>query len=167
MNNELRSTDNNTALKSFEHPLPLNPDGTLSFFWIDAHEENHGADLYLFGKVFQPETKSYVSCSLKINGMNRTIFALPKVKGKARGTLNEKEENKLVMDIYTELEDIRKRKYQNITKWRCKPVTRKYAFEMPLSHGEHKFLKIKYEATMPPLPSNLSGNTFECIFGSN
>jgi len=34
--------------------VPFNEDGTLSFFWIDAHEENFGADLYLFGKVFSP-----------------------------------------------------------------------------------------------------------------
>ena len=38
---------------------------------------------------------------------------------------------------------------------------------MPITHGEHKFLKIKYPAENPPLPSNLTGNTFECIFGTN
>lgn len=38
---------------------------------------------------------------------------------------------------------------------------------MPISHGEHKFLKIKYPAENPPLPANLTGNTFECIFGAN
>ena len=46
-------------------------------------------------------------------------------------------------------------------------MTRKYAFEMPISHGEHQFLKIKYDATCPPLPHNLSGNTFDCVFGAN
>ena len=50
---------------------------------------------------------------------------------------------------------MRKRKYPNIKNWKCKAVKRKYAFEMPLSHGEHMFLKIKYDATMPSLPSNL------------
>lgn len=38
---------------------------------------------------------------------------------------------------------------------------------MPLVHGEHKFLKIKYDATMPALSNNLTGNTFDCIFGAN
>ena len=33
-------------------PLAYNPDGTLSFFWFDAHEEAQGAELYLFGKVW-------------------------------------------------------------------------------------------------------------------
>ena len=28
-----------SAFESQQAPLPLNPDGTLSFFWIDAHEE--------------------------------------------------------------------------------------------------------------------------------
>lgn len=71
------------------------------------------------------------------------------------------------MNIYTEIEDIRKKKYQQIKSWKCKVVTRKYAFEMPLSRGEHKFLKIKYDATMPRLAENLKGNTFECLFGTN
>lgn len=38
---------------------------------------------------------------------------------------------------------------------------------MPIQHGEHQFLKIKYDATMPPLPNTLTGNTFECLFGTN
>ena len=67
-----------------QYPLKLNDDGTLSFYWFDAHEENYGADLYLFGKVWQPETKSFVSCSLKVQGMERTIFVYPKVTGSQR-----------------------------------------------------------------------------------
>jgi len=110
--------DHNLTLQQFEYPLPLNADGTLSFYWFDAHEENNGTDLYLFGKVYQPELKQHVSCALKINGMQREIYALPKIKGgKARGTLTKEEEEKQVMNVYTELEDIRKRKYQQITRW--------------------------------------------------
>lgn len=40
--------------KSTEYPLELNKDGTLSFYWFDAHEEAMGADIWLFGKVWQP-----------------------------------------------------------------------------------------------------------------
>lgn len=69
--------------------------------------------------------------------------------------------------MYTELDDIRKKRFKDITMFKCKGVTRKYCFETPLEHGEHKFLKIKYPATMPPLPANLTGNTFEAIFGTN
>jgi hypothetical protein len=100
--------------------------------------------------------------------MEREIYALPKNKGgKARGTLTEEEENKQLMNVYTELEELRKRRFKDITKWKCKGVSRKYAFEMPLPHGEHRFMKVKYPASMPPMPTNLSGNTFECIFGGN
>jgi len=38
---------------------------------------------------------------------------------------------------------------------------------MPIQHGEHLFLKVKYDATMTPLPSTVYGNTFECLFGCN
>jgi hypothetical protein len=38
--------------KSTEYPLELNKDGTLSFYWFDAHEEAMGADIWLFGKVW-------------------------------------------------------------------------------------------------------------------
>jgi DNA polymerase alpha subunit A len=70
------------------------------------------------------------------------------------------------MNVYAELEEIRKRRFKDINKWKCKGVTRKYAFELPIPHGEHRFMKIKYPASMPPMPQNLTGNTFECIFGS-
>ena len=124
--------DHTATIQQLDYPLPLNPDGSLSFYWFDAHEENNGADLYIFGKVYQPEVKQYVSCALKINGMQREIYFLPKIKGKARSTLSRAEEDKHVMDIYTEIDDLRKRKYPQILKWKCKPVSRKYAFEMPI-----------------------------------
>jgi hypothetical protein len=44
--------------------------------------------------------------------MQREIYALPKIKGgKARGAMTKEEEEKQVMNVYTELEDIRKRKF--------------------------------------------------------
>jgi len=49
--------DHTATIQQLDHPLPLNPDGSLSFYWFDAHEENNGADLYIFGKVYQPEVK--------------------------------------------------------------------------------------------------------------
>lgn len=125
-----------------------------------------GQAVYLFGKVWQPEVNQYVSCSLKIDGLERTMYALPKVKGKSRGALTADEENKLLTNVFTELEEMRKRRFKEITQLKCKAVHRKYAFETPLEHGEHKLLKIKYPATMPPLPENLSGNTFDTIFGT-
>lgn len=85
--------NSNQPVQNFEHALHKNPDGSLNFYWFDAHEESYGAEIFLFGKVWQPETNSFVSCSIKIKGMERTLFALPKMKGnKARGSLSEDEE---------------------------------------------------------------------------
>jgi DNA polymerase alpha subunit A len=70
------------------------------------------------------------------------------------------------MNVFAELDEIRKRRFKEITRWKCKGVSRKYCFEMPLPHGEHRFLKIKYPSTMPPLPLGLTGNTFEAVFGA-
>jgi len=39
-------------LQTFDYPIKSNDDGTLSFYWFDAHEENYGADIWLFGKVW-------------------------------------------------------------------------------------------------------------------
>lgn len=116
--------------------------------------------------MWQPQVNQYVSCTLTITGMERCLYFLPKTRGKARNTLTKEESDKLVMNVFTELEEIRKRRFQQITKWKCKPVTRKYCFEMPLPHGEHTLVKVKYAASMPPLPLNLTGNTFEAVFGS-
>lgn len=70
-------------------------------------------------------------------------------------------------NVFTELEELRKKRFTGISEWKCKGVTRKYCFETPLEHGNHRFLKIKYPATMPCLPANVTGNTFETIFGTN
>ena len=75
----MRGADTHGALNNFDMQLPYNQDGSLSFFWFDAHEETHSSDLYLFGKVFNPQQRSWISCSLKINGMERTIYALQKL----------------------------------------------------------------------------------------
>ena len=103
-----------------------------------------------------------------IKGMERTLFALPKMKNnKARGSLSEEEEKVQLQSMIIEFNNLRKNRFKNIQGFKCKLVSRKYCFEMPISHGEHKFLKIKYPAENPPLPPNLTGNTFECIFGAN
>lgn len=82
--------------------------------------------------------------------MERCIYALPKVnEAQTRSTLTEEEQNKLATNVFTELEEMRKKRFTGITRWKCKPVTRKYCFEMPIPHGDHKLLKIKYDSTMP------------------
>jgi hypothetical protein len=80
--------------------------------------------------------------------MERTIFALPKMnKNKARGSLTPEEAKAQQDSMIIEFNNLRQNRFKNITGFKCKMVSRKYCFEMPISHGEHKFLKIKYPAT--------------------
>ena len=48
-----------------------------------------------------------------------------------------------------EFNELRKTRFKQISSFKCKFVSRKYCFEMPIAHGEHKFLKIKYPAENP------------------
>ena len=90
MNTKMKDVNTADAIMNENIQVPYNADGSLAFYWYDAHEENFGADIYLFGKVFHKETNKFISCALKINGMQRTVHALPKVKGnKSRETLSE------------------------------------------------------------------------------
>lgn len=151
------------TLESEKFKLPLNEEGILPFYWIDACEENNGADLYLFGKVFQKEVNKFVSCSVKVEGMQRQLFFLPKVTG-SRQNLTKEDGNKSCMKVYEELKGIMKGR--QITNWKSKTQWGKYAFEMPIPHGRHRFLKVLYPATFPPL-NNLKGASFEAVFGAN
>lgn len=47
-----------------------------------------------------------------------------------------------IYDVYEELESIRKK--HRILKWRCKNVTRKYAFEEPDVPAETNYIKAVY-----------------------
>jgi DNA polymerase alpha subunit A len=137
-------------------------DGVVSMFWIDAHEEQNlnNGEIYLFGKVWIPEAKRFVSCSLIVGGLERVAYVLPKMS-------DERPLKERLASIYEELEKLRSKKFSYIKKWMCKLVKRQYAFELPIPHGEGEYMKIKYSAAYPPLPSNLKGETFDHIFGVN
>lgn len=40
-----------------------------------------------------------MSCAMKVNGMQREVYALPKMNGKARGALTKEEENQLIRSV--------------------------------------------------------------------
>lgn len=91
--------------------VPYEQDGSVQFFFVDAHEENtsSGPVLMLFGKVWSPEVNQFVSCSLQVKGMQRVFYVLPKkAEGGVQETLSEAEEKKQFFSVYQELEEIRK-----------------------------------------------------------
>jgi len=109
------------------------------FYWIDAME-NQGT-VYLLGKVYDKRNKKFVSCCLTVNNVMRNLFVLPR-----NYLLNddgeETEKEVEMVDIYNELEVIRKK--NKISSWKCKYVKRKYAFEEPDVPAETTYIKTVY-----------------------
>ncbi|KAG9067392.1 DNA-directed DNA polymerase alpha catalytic subunit pol1 [Linnemannia hyalina] len=137
-------------------------DGTLRMYWIDACEIR--GVVYLFGKVLQKSTNTYVSCCVAVHNMERNLFVLPRshrVDSEGKKTNVEVE----MADVYTEFDSIRQS--HKITSWLSKPVERKYAFELPGIPSTAKYLKVVYKYSLPSLPTDLKGETFSHVFGAN
>lgn len=64
--------------------LPLEEDGSLNMFWMDAYEDpSNKGRIYMFGKVRTGEGKgggAYASCCLQIDNLQRQVFILPRKK---------------------------------------------------------------------------------------
>ncbi|KAF9923095.1 DNA polymerase alpha catalytic subunit [Linnemannia zychae] len=136
--------------------------GTLRMYWIDACEVR--GIVYLFGKVLQKSTNTYVSCCVAVHNMERNLFVLPRprrVNSKGEETNIEVD----MADVYTEFDSIRQE--HKITSWLSKPVERKYAFELPGVPSSAEYLKVVYKYSLPSLPTDLKGETFSHVFGAN
>jgi len=149
-----------TLKQSASETLVGNADGSLDFYWIDAFEEpNNHNEIYLMGKVLIG--KKYCTCCLVVRGLERCLYFVPKSMANMAAPKGED-----FNAMFMELEELRKKKYTGIQKWRTKVVTRKYNFELPILHGENKFLKALYSYKYPALPSDLTGETFACVIGT-
>ncbi|CDZ97565.1 dna polymerase alpha catalytic subunit [Phaffia rhodozyma] len=158
-----------TTVEAFEQ------DGsTLHMFWLDFHEQEVRSDagtikhLYLFGKVWDKAALGrqgkWVSCCLKINGLERNLFIAPR-----RRTFLQGNETDLVPeknDVKREFDQ--KRREHGITSFMAKWVKRNYSFGVEgVPSGENDWLKVIYGFDEPALPTNLSGNTFGHVLGTN
>ena len=84
--NEKASEAALAALASDEQSLPVDTDKTLPFYLIDAVEEGGGrgggsggvTTVSLFGKVPVDGGKSFASCCVRVEGLQRCVFAIPK-----------------------------------------------------------------------------------------
>ncbi|KAJ3366619.1 DNA-directed DNA polymerase alpha catalytic subunit pol1 [Kappamyces sp. JEL0680] len=139
----------------------LEDDGSLYLFWIDAYEKS--GTIYLFGKVLQKTTGNYISCCVSVYGVERNLFVLPRTHVlDAQG--NETEQAVTMGDVYQEFDQVRKS--FKVSSFMSKPVSRKYAFELPNIPAESDYLKVLYSYAEPELPSNLTGKTFSHVFGT-
>ena len=134
-------------------PLPTNTDGSVDLFYYDAHEEfNNQSEVYLFGKVYNPSKNKYFSTCITVRGIERILYVVP----------NEGVELSEVID---EIKNIFQTRFPDIKKWKMRPATKSYCFEMPVQKGQSQFLEIRYGCGSRTLPQNLTGKTFKHIFG--
>ena len=140
-----------------KYKLPIEDDNSIKIYWYDAIEEsfNSKPNVIFFGKIYEPQSKSYLSISIIIKDIYRTVFVLPKP---------EYEEK--IQEVYEEFDDLRKKRFNFIKEYQCKNVKKKYCFELPIdSEKEHTVLKVKYKAEYGTIPPNLGQKTFDYIFG--
>ena len=160
MSDNMENKDNTYSFMSFnkaKYNLPIEKDNTIKVFWYDAIEEmfNNKPNVIFFGKIYEPNSKSYLSISIIIKDIYRTVFILPKP---------EYEED--IQKVYEEFDELRKKRFNNIKEYQCKFIKKKYCFELPVdSEKEHQVLKVKYKAEFGQIPPNINATTFDYIFG--
>ena len=156
------SKDNPYTYKIFnksKYDLPIEKDNSIKMFWYDAIEEsfNKKPSVIFFGKIYEPQSNSFLSISVIIKNIYRTVFILPKPEYK-----NDEQ----IQKVYEEFDNLRKKRFNYIKEYQCKYVEKKYCFELPVEFKEvHKVLKVKYKAEYGTIPSNLNQKTFDYIFG--
>ncbi|KAI9223933.1 hypothetical protein BC828DRAFT_402699 [Blastocladiella britannica] len=165
----------NTATASSSSIPPaavLEQDGSLLMYYLDAVEER--GVVYLFGKVrVRPPPGidaplTWVSCAVAVHGIERNIFLLPRAVHHVRGIDGKwaaADQPVAPTDVYQEFERIRRQ--HRISRTATKFVDRKYAFEVPNVPQEEKWMKVAYSFNEAALPSNLEGETFSHVFGTN
>jgi DNA polymerase alpha subunit A len=139
----------------------LEEDGSLRMFWTDYTEVN--GSLCLFGKVKDKTTDSYVSCFVKVDNILRKLYFLPREHRHKRGQATDEEVE--MSDVYEEVDDIMTK--HRVGMHMIKPCTRKYAFELPDIPKEADYLKLLYPYDKMPLATDMTGETFSHVFGTN
>ncbi|KAJ2455895.1 DNA-directed DNA polymerase alpha catalytic subunit pol1 [Coemansia sp. RSA 2336] len=125
--------------------------GKLHMYWLDVMEKN-GA-LYVIGK--EPCSQGFRSCCVKVTGLERNLFVLPRLVN---------DERVPAVQVHKEFEALAMR--QGVSSFGCKPVERKYAFEINGVPASTEYLKVVYGFDQPALPDSMSGETFERVFGT-
>ncbi|KAF9302281.1 DNA-directed DNA polymerase alpha catalytic subunit pol1 [Mortierella antarctica] len=139
----------------------LEENGSMRMYWIDACEVR--GVVYLFGKVLQKATNTYVSCCVAVQNIERNLFLLPRSRRvDKQGNIKEEVD---ISSVYTEFDAICQ--VYKIPTFLSKPVERKYAFDLPGIPGTGEYLKVVYPYSSPSLPTDLNGETFSHVFGAN
>ncbi|XP_071950860.1 DNA polymerase alpha catalytic subunit-like [Antedon mediterranea] len=145
-------------------PLTKNEEGeqVLRFYWFDSYEDPYKQPgvVYLFGKVWIDSAKTHVSCCVPVKNIERQVFLLP------RETNLRTNEPVGFRDVYEEVNSRVSERFK-LMKFKCRKVTKKYCFEQHDVPAESEYLEVRYAADLPQLPSDLTGDTFSTVFGTN
>ena len=151
-------------------PTLKNEDGedVLRMYWLDAYEDahHHPGTVWLFGKVWVGEARTWASCCVTVKSIPRRIF-LAKREFYTNTKTGEVNEDKPVssMDLYNEFNEKIAKRYK-IQEHRCRPVEKMYAFEHSDIPDNGQYLEVLYSAQFPALPPDLKGETFSRVFGA-
>ncbi|ODV85064.1 hypothetical protein CANARDRAFT_28783 [[Candida] arabinofermentans NRRL YB-2248] len=150
-----------------------NEDGSsaVQMFWLDYAEVENS--LLLFGKIKTNEGK-LVSGMVQVNGINRELYFLPREYRQVDEEEEEedaKPEKVTTMDVHEEIAPLLMQKF-GLPLIKTKPEVKKYAFELHGIPKEAEYLKVLIPYQTPQaknitLPSDLEGETFSHVFGTN
>lgn len=138
------STSNSSSSTNPTNISALEEDGSLRFFWIDYMELD--GKLYFIGKLKEKSSGTWISCCVKVEGIERNLFVLPREKRVEQdedGNIHETDIIPSQEDIDDDFDLIRKA--MKIKSYRAKFVKRKYAFgEQDIPRGESQWMKVIY-----------------------
>ncbi len=139
--------------------IPVEEDCRL-VYWFDAYERQPNGPVYLFGKMQDSSAPSgLIPCCVIVEGIQRNVFFLPRAQDESGQAISFE-------DVQAEVSELAE-KY-GITRFGCKRVVRKYAFELHDVPAESEYLKMVYPFNgAPQLPTGLQGRTFSHVFGTN
>lgn len=158
----------------------LEDDGSFRFFWLDYLE--HEGVLFFFGKTFDKTSKTYVSCCVTVNNLQRNLFVLPRER-QLDPDGYETDVVPSMRDVQSDFDQVRRK--AGIKAWKAKFVTRKYAFgEANVPKEETSWLKVVYgfngtlaclstdvspltSFSEPQIPTDVASPNFSRVFGTH
>ncbi|KAK4879037.1 hypothetical protein RN001_007183 [Aquatica leii] len=138
------------------------------FFWWDAYENvfKRPGEIFLFGKTYCEAVKSYVSCCVTIQNIERKIYLLPRTH--VLDLHRQPTETPVTMiDVYHEFNNNYAPRLC-LQSFKSRKVTKNYCFD-PEIPTESEYLEIRYSAKSPRLDPEIckdGGKTFSTVFGS-
>ena len=130
--NKKNSIKNVCKHKYWNDCVNPNEDGSLLFYWYDAHEEYLSKDnllVILFGKIYIKEKQRFESISVVIKNLTKKVYILPKIE-----KLNEPN---IIDNMKAEFEKLNQNKFSFIKKGNYSVKYKKYCFEMPIPFSNY------------------------------